>query len=470
VGLLEAVSLQRGAQGFDATPIVLQLEKDLLEAGYDPHLPIDSSYKFADFRSLADDGIAILDMHSNPDVLVFKQFSLLETQAAKNLFDQVMASNKDLTDKMVKLVAAHNGTPVQTGWAIVVTHAGVQKIFASHKVSIFINMSCDSDNFKADFGAKNYLSYPGLCYQGEGQGWNDLQTFMNRLLGKSGMSMRKSTAAAGKLPGVTLTPDPLPPVTLAPAVEPNSVNPKDGSSVKPGRKTFVSVHFDTEVKPEPTGVVRLSGSCGKQAKVSDEKWNGSTFGLTMKVPPTVKDGDITLTIPKDKAVGESPGWESPLFGNQDGSDANGNGNPPASNYVWHLSCSAKQRNISFSGSADGFTLSGPIQADGSSVTCTALSEGVTQVLINGRLKDETQVGFELDAKSGTFGPGGTADGTATLDLYPGKPPKEDRAGGAGSGQFGTGSGTVTVNGTSGGSINATLDDGVTVSGSWTCNS
>jgi hypothetical protein len=96
--------------------------------------------------------------------------------------------------------------------------------------------------------------------------------------------------------------------------------------------------------------------------------------------------------------------------------------------------------------------------------------GETQVFINGHLKDGTQVGIELDARTGSFGPGGTANGSLTLDLYPGKPPKLDRAGGAGTGQFGTGSGSVTVNGTSGGSINATLDDGVTISGSWTCNS
>jgi hypothetical protein len=125
--------------------------------------------------------------------------------------------------------------------------------------------------------------------------------------------------------------------------------------------------------------------------------------------------------------------------------------------------------ITVSGTADGFTLNGPIQAANSSVRCIPLGQDMTQVFINGFLKNGTQVGIELDAKSGTFGPGGTAGGSLTLDLFP-KPPKVDHAAGAGTGPFGTGSGTVTVNGTSGGSINATLDNGVQVSGTWTCDS
>jgi hypothetical protein len=88
--------------------------------------------------------------------------------------------------------------------------------------------------------------------------------------------------------------------------------------------------------------------------------------------------------------------------------------------------------ITVSGTADGFTLNGPIQAANSSVRCIPLGQDMTQVFINGFLKNGTQVGIELDAKSGTFGPGGTAGGSLTLDLFP-KPPKVDHAAGAGTG-------------------------------------
>jgi hypothetical protein len=74
----------------------------------------------------------------------------------------------------------------------------------------------------------------------------------------------------------------------------------------------------------------------------------------------------------------------------------------------------------------------------------------------------------MEAQTGGFGNFTSPGNTLTLDLYPGG--NEDHAASANGSRIddGSGSGTITVNGTTGGSINATFDDGVTVSGTWKC--
>ena len=463
VGLFVGTAVRRGIfdAGYNATGNIQTIDADLLLAGYRPHPSIAPDYELSDFMALANDGIVILDMHSSASVLLLKKFPPTDHAGAADFF--VSAKQAGLDDSMVDLRRLHTAR-ITTGWAIVLTHKGVRKIFAGHHVSILFNMSCHGSAWTKDFGAQNTLSYTELCDQGFGVGWKALQMFMDRMLGKSGIKQRTSTEA-GKLEGVDVSPNPLTPITLAPAVDPEFVYPADGSSVKPGAKTPVSVRFDTEVKPakEP---VTLSGDCGKQAKISDQKWSGSTYQFTLKVPTSVQDGDITLTIPKGEAVGDQPGWPSPLFGNRAKQRLAGNGAPPPGDYVWHLTCGQPRLNLTVSGSQGGMNVDGQLLGTAEEDVQCSGSGDQESVIIRGDASKTGAVSITINGVTGTHQVNGTEYSTAIVSAHVQGAYKDNFDPNY---NMGEGGGTVTIS-DSGGSIDANLTGGgsLKISGSWTC--
>lgn len=137
-------------------------------------------------------------------------------------------------------------------------------------------------------------------------------------------------------------------VTLAPSVLDRSPDPKQ--TVFVGTPFSVTVHFDTEMQGSSgsaDGVVTLDGCDNKAAAGSHLTWqdNHTVSG----------DYDIqssgTLTITVHAGAARSDGARIELDGNQEGTVAyDGATGPNGDDYVWKVSCSARDVHIVFQGS------------------------------------------------------------------------------------------------------------------------
>jgi hypothetical protein len=349
-----------------------------------------------------------------------------------------------------------------------ITPKGLKALFGGTKIGIVLLSACEAAGIGSGFPkAGTFLSYNGDCAIGDSI--FDALTLFDGLAGGKGIDHRNSvTADRG---GLVLGPD-AKPIVLAPAVR--KVMPKNGGSLPPGKTTQVQVQFDSRVRPAAADTVVNVTGCGKIVSGSGH-WSDHDQQLSfdIKVPDKPEVTDATLTVIPSHALGAGTGIK--LDGNKNGQSTDSGVYPNKDAYLWKLTCSAGI-GIFLTGSADGFNLNGEIQATGSSVKCQNLGQSEVQAFVNGHLANNVQVGLEFEYRSpgGSIGPGTAAAsptspgaGSVTLDLYPGKPPKLDHAAGGSSGQFGTGSGSIS--GTAkGGSLNLTLDDGVTVKGPFTC--
>jgi hypothetical protein len=242
------------------------------------------------------------------------------------------------------------------------------------------------------------------------------------------------------------------------------VEPNNGAHIKPDATTPFTVSFDTEMKMESADTVISVQGCN--AKIVDPRWaNNTTLTFKVKVPAKPSSQSAQLIV-RANAAKASGGFPSELDGNTTPPGQSGQA-PSGDDYTWKVLCGTAL-DLFLSGPAGGQTLDGQVGGAGAQLACNA-SGGSDQVITvhwSGELPNGTQVAGQFDLKPGswTFGPGGSAQGTVTLDLLR---PSNLHAAGASGGPFGTGAGTVTT-GASGGSINATLDSGVMVRGTWQC--
>jgi hypothetical protein len=369
--------------------------------------------------------------------------------------DTFMAPTKDDTE----VTAA--GTAKRS--TLELTETGIRHYFAHSHVDFVDAIACHSMSVSPGFDARVYFGYKNIACGS--QSIADSKALFNRLFGKEGADARNTSQAfaqGGFDPDFQLDGRGNP-VVFSPTVK--DVTPADGMSVQPGKTVKGSVTFDAEMAPaSPQQVVTVQGC---NANISNARWTSSTtLSFDLVVGGRSQGKQATLTVAAAQARAGGDGADIALDGNQDPGDTTGEV-PNHDDYVSHVTC-GQGLGIFLSGPADGFNLQGEVGGAGARLDCTDL--GPDQVLTvhwTGTLPDGTQAAGEFDVEppGGTLGPGGSANGILTLDLFPGG--KLDHAAGAGGGQFGTGSGTISTSAT-GGSIDGAFDDGVKVHGSWKC--
>jgi hypothetical protein len=442
----------------------------------------DGSANFDNFVGMARGGVVIFDTHGGGDIIKTPKVTLgkytipsvtvsdagLLVEWRKDFFDAaggaigyIKKYKLGVQDVAVDL-ANREGVGLQ--WAISITNSGLAKFFGHANLGIVFGGACDSMRSASSFQAKSYFGFDqhqhGIYITAA------LGLLMNSLAGQDTIAARSTTGYAAQNEftfNMKLAPN-AEPVVLSPAVASGTLG--DGAVLKRGGNTPFTVQFDAHMR-QNEGIVTVEGC---DARVVDPKLSGPTLTFKLNVPQHPRSTTAKVTLNAKNALA-SGGYPAELDGNETPSGTTGQA-PNRDNYTVKVRCS-EGLGINLSGTADGFILKGELGGTGSSVTCqntgSTNRQAATEIFANGVLPNGVQAGLEIgvSAPGGTFGPGGSAQGTLTLDLYPGRPPKQDHAGGAGGGQFGTGSGTISIS-ASGGTINATLDDGVQVTGSWKC--
>jgi hypothetical protein len=343
--------------------------------------------------------------------------------------------------------------------SIALTLTGIRALFEGSKIDFVDAIACHSLAFTPGFNARVTFGYRNIACAH--QSIVDAETLFNRLFGDDGPTTRTSSAAfdaKGFGPDFDMEGRDVP-VVFSPAV--TSVSPRDGSALTPGTSSHITVTFDTTMR-QSTGLVDAQG-CG--VKMRHGHWTDDhTYAFDLDVPKKA-NGTAFLTVKAVDGVAGPPGASVELDGNRDPDGTIGQV-PNGDSYTWKLTC-ASSLDITLTGVVDGHQLAGKVGGAGARVTCNAAGgDQVITVHWTGVLPNGTQLAGEFDLKPGawTLGPGGSAQGTIGLDLLQ---PSDPHAAGASGGQFGTGSGTITT-GATGGSVNAELDGGVTVSGTWEC--
>jgi hypothetical protein len=268
-----------------------------------------------------------------------------------------------------------------------ITAAGIAHFFKGQKIDLIDNLACHSISMASSFAARSYLGHASTaCSSFEAK---DEPTLFDRLTGKSGISLRSTTAAmaAGGFvdtffqlaPGST-------PVVLSPAVE--AVKPAAGVTLKPGQTNPATIRFDAQMdQRSPGDVVSVSG-CG--ASVQNPAWSAAnmlSFGIKVDADP--KDSRVTVTVHHSGATAEPGGSDNQqLDGNVDPSGGDSGVAPNRDDYTYKLPCKtladytvtvryAGTRTTDFQGSSLGYHLG--LTWDSSQSTKITFTDGASQV-------------------------------------------------------------------------------------------
>ncbi len=250
-----------------------------------------------------------------------------------------------------------DGTPSNAGigarpW-IGISAAGIAHYFSGSQIELVDVLACQSIGLASSFGSTTYFGHASTgCANFEAV---DEPKLFDRLLGKSGVPARATTAAFalnGFQDRYFQISSNSNPVVLSPAVE--SITPPDGSQLLPNTNTPATVQFDAEMDASNAdGVVTLEG-CG--ATIKNPKWNGETkLGFDIAIPKNPTGSTITVTVHQSRAKAspaDSPNHS--LDGNADPQGASGEA-PNRDDYTYQLSCAPPTGayKIIFDGTATG---------------------------------------------------------------------------------------------------------------------
>lgn len=348
-------------------------------------------------------------------------------------------------------------------WGIVLTSQGIHDFFGHAHVALIDAIACDSLSFQNYFQASAYFGYDHVCFSDRNnhEATDDSRNLFDALAGRRGIDKRTTDGASTIVNGNNFTLAPgSDSIVLSPAVE--SIDPPDGSVLKPGQVTHVKVKFDAQLDTAghtPKDAFDLDTNCGES---KNEDWtDDSTLEFDIDVPAHPPGTKTQLTLASNEIVGNA-GFDNPLDGNQKPAGTDGEA-PNGDAYIVHYTCEAPG-NLHVEGTINGMPVEGDVDTS-SSLQCIPVYTGGKQRGVNvhwsGFTTDtKTSVGGEFDV---SFGSWNLADphtqGQSTFEEVN---PKYT--------QVGASSGTITSS-ASGGSVDAQYTNGpgsIHVSGSWTC--
>jgi hypothetical protein len=306
------------------------------------------------------------------------------------------------------------GVPRGDMCGILLTAAGIRKLFSGKHVALVDGVACHSMTFAGDFDAMSYFGYRSTTCVTEAL--SDTVTLMQRMLGYDGVDRRPTINAfdlGGFMPdGFEMARDARP-IVLSPAVE--SVAPQAGSSsVIPGTTVPGAVQFDAAMYTTKTkGVVTAEG-CGG-ASVTNERWaepDPTLLKFDLNVPSgSSSAGMITLTIHNFQAVADPGGYQNDRLDGNTAPNGKSGVAPNGDNYVWQVPCGG-----------GGFHLSGQL--------ATTLQLAPTSPSCGSPYTADGSLQLDLSANGSAPSPGSPAvwtltasfpSGTTTHSYSPGEP-------------------------------------------------